>query len=263
MACPVILPDRDEDILIDIERSGKTLRKYVDNVVVAVGTVIEFDAKCVLPLLGLQNTVYVWRVKDEAFEVKFTHAAKLRPRLEVHLRVITDAVIAFQEANLRIEVGTNFTVLARDLQPAVLIVDSGPKIGLPSGKPRRPCLRSVASQNQGPVKHQSSVCTARLVEAVEGISGAFVDANHANVGAAPQRPFDAGNSIVRVGVWTGTPRFHIHRADLEPTQRAGNFTSPIDRHFLARNRIDTNLAAEEQQVSAIPAQREVEDSGVL
>src|SRR5215472_17971268 len=113
------------------------------------------------------------------------------------------------------------------------------------------------------MEDQASVCTPCLVEAIKGISGAFIDSHHPDVRAAPQRAFHAGYRIVGLWVWTATPSLYIHRADLEAIQRSGDLTSAIDRHFFARDWIDTDLTAEKQEIATVGPQWEVEHPGVL
>src|SRR5215469_3115560 len=144
MTRPVVFSNRNEDVLVDIEWSGETLRKDIDNVVVAVGAVIEFDANRVLPFLGLQNMFRVWSVKNEAFKIELTHTAKFRPRLEVHIRVVTDTVGTFQKADLGIEIGTDLAMLTKNFEPAILIIHASPKVGLSGRESRRPRLRRIA-----------------------------------------------------------------------------------------------------------------------
>src|SRR5215469_15226512 len=144
MTCPVVLTKRNEDVLVDIEWSGDTLRKDIDNVVVAVGAVMEFDAKRVLPFLGLQNMFRVRSVKDEALKIELAHTAKFWPRLEVHICVVTDTVGTFQKADLGIEIGTDLAMLAKDFEPAILIIHASPKVGLSGRESRRPRLRRIA-----------------------------------------------------------------------------------------------------------------------
>src|SRR5215467_9187467 len=100
MARPVVFTNRNEDILVDIEWSGETLGKDVDNVVVTVSAVIEFDPKCVLPFLGLQNMFGVRGMKNEALEIEFAHTTQSRPRFEVHISVVTDTVGTLKKADL-------------------------------------------------------------------------------------------------------------------------------------------------------------------
>ncbi len=47
------------------------MSKDIDNVVVTIRTVVEFDTKCVLPLLYLENMMSVRGVEYESFKVQF------------------------------------------------------------------------------------------------------------------------------------------------------------------------------------------------
>src|SRR5215469_6328333 len=144
MAGPMVLTYRDEDVFVNVERSGQPLRKHVHDVVIAIGTIIEFDAKCVLPFLGLQNMIRVRGVKNEALEIEFAHTTQFRPRLEGHIGIVADAVIAFEKSDFGIEIGADLTVLAKDLEPAILIIHTSPKVRLSGGNPWRSGLRSIA-----------------------------------------------------------------------------------------------------------------------
>src|SRR5215469_577696 len=144
MARPVVFTNRYEDVLVDVEWCGEALRKDIHNVIVAVGAVIEFDAKRVLPLLGLQNMFRVRSVKNEVFKIEFPHTAQFRPRLEVHIRVVTDTVGTFQKADLGIEIGTDLAMLAKNFEPAILIIHASPKVCLSGRESRRPRLRRIA-----------------------------------------------------------------------------------------------------------------------
>ena len=55
MTRPVVFPDRNGDILVDIEGYDESLCENIHNVIVTVGAVVEVNTKGVLPLLGLQN----------------------------------------------------------------------------------------------------------------------------------------------------------------------------------------------------------------
>ena len=122
MACPVVFTDRNKGVFVDVERSDKTLGKYVHDVVIAIGPIVEFNAKGVLPFLCLQNMVSVGGVKNEAFKVELTHTAKFRPGLEIHIRVVTDTVVTFEKAHLGIEIGADLVMLAKEFQPTILAV---------------------------------------------------------------------------------------------------------------------------------------------
>src|SRR5260370_37458737 len=56
---------------------------------------------------------------------------------------------------------------------------------------------------------------------------------------------------------------NVHDAKLEVAKRASNPASRVDRNLLSCVWIDSNLPAEEQQISAVAAQGEIEYTGVL
>src|SRR5712671_459136 len=122
MACPVIFPNRNGNRLVEVERNDQALSENVHDVVVAIGTIIEVDAKCVLPLLRLQHMVSIGSMKHESFKVQFTHALDPGPKLEVGIEVVANAVLAFEEAHLGIKVRPNFSMVADQLQPVTLVV---------------------------------------------------------------------------------------------------------------------------------------------
>ena len=47
-----------------------------------------------LPLLGLQNMFRVRSMKDKPFEIEVAHTAHFGSGLEVHIGIITDAVVS-------------------------------------------------------------------------------------------------------------------------------------------------------------------------
>jgi hypothetical protein len=59
MARPMVLTHRNENVFVDIEWSSQPLCKDIDGVVIAIGTIVKFNPKCVLPLLGLQNGIEI------------------------------------------------------------------------------------------------------------------------------------------------------------------------------------------------------------
>src|SRR5215472_9903174 len=136
MARPVVFTNRNENVLVDIEWSGETLRKDIHNVVVTVRAVIELDAKRVLPFLRLQDMVRIRGMKNEPFEIEFAHTTQFRPRLESHIGVIADAVVAFEKSDLGIEIGSDLAMLSETFEPAVLIDEAGAKISLSRRNPR-------------------------------------------------------------------------------------------------------------------------------
>jgi hypothetical protein len=70
----------------------------VYDVIVTVGAVVELNAKGGLPFLCLKNMVCVRCVKDSPFEIELTHVAKLRPKLEIAIQVVANAVGSFEKA---------------------------------------------------------------------------------------------------------------------------------------------------------------------
>lgn len=178
MARPMVFPNRNKDVLENVERGRETLCEYVHDVVVAVGAIIEFNTKRVLPFLGFENMVRVWGVEDEPFEIELTYTAQFWPWLEGHIGIITDAIVALEKSDFGIEVWPNLAVLAKNFEPAVLVGDASSKICLAGRDAWCPRLCSEAGQDQVPVEYQSSVCTAGLIEAVKWVSGPFIDANH-------------------------------------------------------------------------------------
>lgn len=62
MACPVVFANRNESVLVDIEWSGEALREHVNDVV-AIRTIVELNAKRVLPNLRFENVLGIRSVK--------------------------------------------------------------------------------------------------------------------------------------------------------------------------------------------------------
>ena len=63
MPIPMVLTCRDENVLVNIEWSDQSLYENVDEIIVAVGTVMKINAEGPLPLLCLENMVSVRRMK--------------------------------------------------------------------------------------------------------------------------------------------------------------------------------------------------------
>src|SRR5260370_8238182 len=128
MAGPVIVTNGNGNILVEVERNDQALSENVHDVVVAIGTIIEVDAKCVLPLLRLQHMVSIGSMKHESFKVQFTHALDPGPNLEVGIEVVANAVLAFEEAHLGIKVRPNFSMVTVHLQPLLPEFEPSPQI---------------------------------------------------------------------------------------------------------------------------------------
>src|SRR5438270_993014 len=167
MARPVIFTNRNEDILVDVERGGKPLGEDVHDVVIAIRTIVEVNAKRVLPFLRLEDVVGVWRVKDKTLKVQFADASQLGSRFESHVPIVADAISALEKTDFRIKARTYFAVLPKYFQPGILIGDSGAEICLAGRNAGRSCLGGIASDHNVFVEDQSSVCTAGLIAAVK------------------------------------------------------------------------------------------------
>ena len=101
----------DVNIAINVKWLGQTLGIDIDYVIVAVGTVVELDAKSALPFLGLQDVLRIGGVEEKAFKLDFTHTRKLRPRLDRGINVVAEAVVAFEKPDFWIEVWSHCAVL--------------------------------------------------------------------------------------------------------------------------------------------------------
>src|SRR5258708_20549959 len=100
MACPVIFPNGNGNLLVEVERNDQALSENVHDVVVAIGTIIEVDAKRVLPLLRLQHMVSIGIMKHESFKVQFTHALDPGPNLKVAIEIVTNPALPSKQSNL-------------------------------------------------------------------------------------------------------------------------------------------------------------------
>ena len=69
MASPVVFPNWNEEVLVDVEGLDQALGKDIHDVVIAVRAVVELDPERVLPLLRLQNVTSIRCIKNEALEI--------------------------------------------------------------------------------------------------------------------------------------------------------------------------------------------------
>src|SRR5262249_16895313 len=127
---PVIFTNRNRHVLIDIEWRKQPLGEDIHDIVITVRTVIEFNSKSVLPLLGLEQTIGEGCMKDEALEIQFSDTGQLRPWFEINVKVVAHAVGQFDKSNLGIEVWADFSPLCQNFQPVGLIVKSGSDVRL-------------------------------------------------------------------------------------------------------------------------------------
>ena len=153
MPRPMIFTHRNENVLIDVERAGQPLREDVHDVVVAVGSIVEFETKGALPLLRLKNMVSVWGMKYETFKVEFADAANLWSGLKGRVQVVAYAIRSFQKTHFGVEVGTDLPSLREYLEPVGVVVSSRANICLSRGDARRSRLRSITVHGQMVEKH--------------------------------------------------------------------------------------------------------------
>jgi len=111
MASPVIEAYGNINIALDVKRFCQTLREDIHNVVVAIGSIVELNTKCALPLLCLQDVLGVWGMEEKGLKLDFTHTRKLRPRLNRGINVVAKAVVAFEKPDFWIEVWSHRPML--------------------------------------------------------------------------------------------------------------------------------------------------------
>src|SRR5258708_9524549 len=100
-------------------------------------------------------------------------------------------------------------------------------------------------------KNQSRVRAASLVVVVHGVAGTLVDPHHADVRTAPQRTLHPRHRVIRARIGPQLASVHVHNTEFKVAQRSRNLGTPIDRNFDPGYRVNSNLAAEEEQVSTI------------
>src|SRR5262249_13261373 len=66
MPSPVVFANGNEDVLVDVEWFGEALGEDINDVVVAVGAIVELYAKGILPLLCLQHVGGIGRMEQES-----------------------------------------------------------------------------------------------------------------------------------------------------------------------------------------------------
>src|SRR5437868_8782273 len=110
--------------------------------------------------------------------------------------------------------------------------------------------------------NESRVEAASLIKGIVRIAGAFIDGHGADIRIAKQRPLDASHAVICRRVRAFGASAHVHDANIEAGELAGNFAATIDWHFLAGVWIDANIASEEELVG-VATYREVEDAGVF
>src|ERR1017187_4008785 len=126
MSIPLIEPHWNIDVLIDVEGLRQALGEDINEVVIAVGAVVELDAKSGLPLLSLQHLLRVVGMKDESKKVQFAHSAEPGTRLQVDFGRIAQTGAALVKADFGIEIRTDLAVFPEKLKPIGVVVGRDP-----------------------------------------------------------------------------------------------------------------------------------------
>src|SRR5215469_1845455 len=142
---PVMLPDRDGHVLVQVERRSQSLGEYIHDVIVAIRPIIEIDAKRILPLLCLENVAHVRSVKQETLKVELAHGFDARPSLEVSIEVVADAVLALKESHFRVEIRPDSTMIPQQVEPVAPVVEAAAPVSLAGGEARRTRLSDKSS----------------------------------------------------------------------------------------------------------------------
>src|ERR1051325_2160629 len=104
----MIQTNRNDDVLVNVERRTDPLRKYIRDIVVGVGPVVDLRAESPLPLLRLHHIVGVWRMKNEPLELQFADATEFRPCFESRISIFTVRIRSFDESQFGVKIGPNF-----------------------------------------------------------------------------------------------------------------------------------------------------------
>src|SRR4051794_25626299 len=153
-------------------------------------------------------------------------------------------------------------MVVKALEPACLIGDPGSKIRLAGADPLRSCLARKSVHNQVPEEDESCIRAACLIEAVGGTSGPLVDTHQSDIRSAPQSILGSCDREVCPRVWSRRSRVDIHHSKLELTKGASYLGPRVNRNLFAAHWIDTDLAAEEEQVR-VSFEGEVENAGIF
>src|SRR2546422_4709739 len=126
---PVVNTDWNVDVLVDVKGQREALSKHVNDVVVRIRPVVKISPKRGLPFLCLDNAVRIRSMEDETLELHFPDTCEFGPSLESGVGKIADAVGALKKPNLRVEVGTDLSMLCFKVEPVGTEANSRTQIG--------------------------------------------------------------------------------------------------------------------------------------
>ena len=69
MARPVVLANGNENVFVDVEWLDQPLGENVHDIVIGIGSVIEFCTERSLPFLSLQHMFCIRRMKNKTFKL--------------------------------------------------------------------------------------------------------------------------------------------------------------------------------------------------
>src|SRR5438477_2881437 len=104
MARPVVLTNGNENVFIYVEWLDQALGENVYDILIGIGSVIEFCPERSLPFLSLQHMFCIRRMKNKTFKLDLAYASQLRPKFERWVQVVANAIGTFNEADFRIKV---------------------------------------------------------------------------------------------------------------------------------------------------------------
>src|SRR5262249_6812527 len=167
-----------------------------------------------------------------------------------------------EKTNLGIKIRTDLAALYEKFEPAVPVVQASTEVGLTSRNKWRASLSRVTRQHEVLHHHDPRVYSSALIERRRCVARALIDGQEPNVRTARKRALYSEHSIVRIRVRPTRPGTCVHGTHVETGNRTRHLSSSIHRYLLAGDRINSNLAAEEKQISGA-THCEVENAGVL
>src|SRR5437763_9524423 len=124
-----------------------------------------------------------------------------------------------------------------------------------------PRLCVVAAQIEIFEEYELGIHAAGAIVRISRAARLFVGRHEADERARHQRLLDTDDRVVGIRIRTGLARLHVHHADIESGNVAGDFAADINRHFLPADWINPDLPRKKQQV--LVPQQEIEYVRIL
>src|SRR6266496_1574069 len=181
MSRPVVNTYWNIDVPVDIEWRREPLGKYVHDIVIRVGTIVEDGAKGGLPFLRLDSSSRIRGMEEEALEVHLPEIGAQRTELEIRIHVVADAIRAFHKTNFRIEVRPDFSMPGKELKPIGIEIHGGTEICLSAVERRGAGLDGIAMQHKLFEQDETSVHASSLIEGIVSISGPLIHSHRTQI----------------------------------------------------------------------------------